>query len=159
MKCKNKTDLGEGMELIQEDFFGWWKPRYLIDNLSGTQIEFMSVGEQFCTVTVDDIDWESLSSLDDVCKQRAKELDIHFPTLVSSFHNGVARVSWQLNPDGRYYSDDDGFGMTNDVEVEIYGFIDRSGKVISKFRHVAKNWKLIDEMRAEAEAVVKARKG
>jgi len=156
---ENREDLGEDMELVNIPLFGYWKPRYLFDKRTGKRIEFMSPDERFCTVRINDIDWESLASLDDDCKQRAKNLDIHFPTIVTSFHNGVAEVRWQLNPDGRYYMDEDGFGMTDDIEIEIYGFIDRGGKVVSKFRHVAKNWKLIDEMRAEAEAAVKAGKG
>ncbi len=154
---ENRDDLGEDMELIQEDFYGWWKPRYLVDKRVGTRVEFMSADEHFCTVTVEDIDWESLAPLGEECKQMARALDIHFPTIVCNFHNGVAEVRWQLNPDGRYYMDDDGFGMTPDEEVEIYGFIDRQGKVVSKFRHVNGNWKLIDKMRDEAEAVVKTR--
>lgn len=41
--------------------------------------------------------------------------------------------------------------------MTIYGFIDRRGKVVSKFRHIHKNWDLLKQMRAEAEDAVKAR--
>lgn len=37
-------------------------------------------------------------------------------------------------PDGRYYMDEDGFGMTDDKEVEMYGYINEEGKVTGKFR-------------------------
>lgn len=49
------------------------------------------------------------------------------------YKNGVAEVEWQLNPDGMYYRDEDGFGMTDDEEIKLYGAIDRKGKVVKKF--------------------------
>ena len=154
---ENREDLGEGMELVNVSLFGYWKPRYLVDKRKNKRIEFMSENECFCTVTQDDIDWNSLASLDDDCIKRARSLDIHFPTIISCFHNGVAEVRWQLNPDGMYYMDEDGFGMSDDEEVEIYGFIDREGKVVSKFRHIHKNWDILKQMQAEAEAAVRAK--
>ena len=45
----------------------------------------------------------------------------------------MAEVEWQLNPDGMYYRDEDGFGMTDDEEINLYGTIDRKGKVVKKF--------------------------
>ena len=36
-------------------------------------------------------------------------------------------------PDGMYYRDEDGFGMTDDEEINLYGAIDRKGKVVKKF--------------------------
>ena len=154
---EKREDLGEDMELVHVSLFGYWKPRYLVDKRKNKRIEFMSADECFCTVTQDDIDWDSLASLEDYCISRARSLDIHFPTIISCFHNGVAEVRWQLNPDGMYYMDEDGFGMSDDEEVEIYGFIDREGKVVSKFRHIHNNWDLLKQMQAEAEAAVKAR--
>ena len=53
--------------------------------------------------------------------------------LKRQYKNGVAEVEWQLNPDGMYYRDDDGFGMTDDEEINLYGAIDRKGKVVKKF--------------------------
>lgn len=153
---ENREDLGEGMELISISIFGYWKPRYLVNKQKNTRIEFMSDDEHLCTVTADDIDWDSLASLDDDCKEMARSLNAHFPTIVTGFHNGVAEVRWQLNPDGMYYMDEDGFGMSDDVEVDIYGFIDHEGRVVSKFRHIDCDWKLLEQMRTEAEAAVKA---
>ena len=67
----------------------------------------------------------------------------------------MAEVSWQLNPDGRYYMDDDGFGMTNDEEITIYGFIDQNANVVVKFRNINKRYGELDKMRKEAEEKVK----
>ena len=47
--------------------------------------------------------------------------------------------------------DEDGYGMSDDESEDIYGFIDRQGKVVSKFCYISGNWKKLIEMRAEAE--------
>ena len=67
-----------------------------------------------------------------------------YPTFVEGFRKGVARVRWQINPDGRYWMDDDGFGMTSDIEVEIYGYINKEGKVVGKFRLPSEKDKNVD---------------
>ena len=72
--------------------------------------------------------------------------------------NGVAQVSWQLNPDGRYYMDEDGYGMTDDEEIEIYGFIDQNAKVVVKFKNINECYGELDKMRKEAEEIIKSRK-
>ena len=60
--------------------------------------------------------------------------DIHSISLdIYEYKDGVAEVRWQLNPDGMYYRDEDGFGMTDDEEINLYGAIDRKGKVVKKF--------------------------
>ena len=82
-------------------------------------------------------------------------MSAQFPTFIRGFRNGVAEVSWQLNPDGRYYMDDDGFGMTNDEEITIYGFIDQNANVVVKFRNINKRYGELDKMRKEAEEKVK----
>ena len=97
------------------------------------------------------IDWKSLESLPDYMIERARRLSALFPTFVSCFQNGVAKVSWQLNPDGRYYRDDDGYGMTDDEETTVYGFIDTEMNVLVKFQYIGNDWERLKEMRHEAE--------
>ena len=52
--------------------------------------------------------------------------------------------------------DDDGFGMTPDEEYNIYGFIDRRGRVLSKFRHLRRHEldEKLDEMQREAQGKI-----
>ena len=42
-------------------------------------------------------------------------------------------MRWEVNPDGMYYRDEDGFGMTDDDEINLEGAIDRKGNVVKKF--------------------------
>ena len=58
-----------------------------------------------------------------------------YPGDISRYENGMAEVRWEINPDGRFYCDEDGFGMTGDVQRTLYGAIDRKGKVVKKFTY------------------------
>lgn len=41
---------------------------------------------------------------------------------------------WQIQPDGRYWADDDGFGMENDYEVTLYTYVNMNGNFTEPFR-------------------------
>lgn len=145
-----KEDLGEGMVVVYQDMWGWYKPRFVLNHNKQTAFEFIDEGATLLTVTEDDIDWVSLKKLPENAIDVAQRLSFHFPSFIKAYKNGVAIVEWQLNPDGRYYMDDDGFGMTDDEEINIYGVIDTEGKVVVKFQTV-KDYKDIEKLRREAE--------
>lgn len=128
-----QNDLGEDMALVTQVIGRYWKPRYLMDKEARCAYEFMSIDEVLQIVTDEDIDWDSLKGLSQDAFERAKAHSFHFPGHVYQYKNGVAEVEWQLNPDGMYYRDEDGFGMTDDEEINLYGAIDRKGKVVKKF--------------------------
>ena len=48
--------------------------------------------------------------------------------------------------------------MTDDEEIEIYGFINRQGKVVVKFQHINEDWKHLEAMKKEAQAKVQSKK-
>ncbi len=148
-------EYGENMRIIEESIDGWWKQRYLLDDENRCAYEIMNEGLRFVNFLSDDINWESLQILPKDVIRRAERLSALYPSFVRKFSNGVAQVSWQLNPDGRYYMDDDGFGMTDDEEITIYGFIDRQMNVVVKFKYINDDWEQLKQMRAEAEDIVK----
>ena len=149
-------DLGEGMAVLYQNIWGWYKPRFVLNHNVKTAFEFMDSYQCLVTVTNEDVDWASLKKLPEEAIYRAECLSFQFPSSIRGFRNGVARVDWQLNPDGRYYMDDDGYGMTADEEIEIYGFIDTKGNVLVKFKAI-KDRKELEVMRKEAEEIVKNR--
>ena len=51
--------------------------------------------------------------------------------------------------------DDDGFGMTSDEEITVYGFIDSEMNVLVKFQYIEEDWKRQDKMRREAVETLK----
>ena len=146
----NISNLGEDMAVGEQVIRRYWKPRFLIDHLNRTAVEFMSLSETLLTVSHDDIMWETLASASKEALSRANDLSFHFPSFIYRYKNDVTEVVWQLNPDGMYYMDEDGFGMTPDEKYNIYGFIDRQGRVLSKFRHISSDGEL-DDMRREAQ--------
>ena len=111
-------DLGEGMAVVNQCIGEWWKPRFIINHNTHEAFVFMDGQER----------------LPEEALERARSLSAHFPTFIRMYKNGVAEVKWQLNPDGRYYMDSDGYGMTDDVEVNIHGYIDQQAKVVKAFR-------------------------
>lgn len=126
-------NIGDDMELISESLDGWWKPRFLLDNRNRRAVVFMNRRQYLRTITAKNINWNSLKGLDKDIQNRAKHLYAGFPTHVRTFINGTAEVEWQINPNGLYYMDDEGFGRTNDAEVALIGRIDRMGKAKCKF--------------------------
>ena len=149
------SELGEGMSVIEQVIWGWWKQRYLIEKKNCRAYEIMDGNMDFVNFTTDDIDWDSIKQLPEKAKMRAQEMSAQFPTFIRGFRKGVAEVSWQLNPDGRYYMDEDGFGMTSDEEITVYGFIDSEMNVLVKFQYIDEDWKRLDKMRREAVETLK----
>lgn len=150
-KGKYEVDCKEEKMVVIKQLIGkYWKPRCLMNHQTKCAYPIMDASEYITLFTTADIAWETLYGIPNEARERAKMLDAHFPTFIHRFVNGVAQVSWQINPDGRYYRDEDGFGMTDDEEITLYGFIDRNGKVVVKFRKI-EDYGELDELRAYAE--------
>lgn len=131
-----QSDLGEDMILVSQVIDEYIKPRYLMDCRTKRAVEFMDKAQRLLTVTDDDIDWRSLKRVkDEEAIDVARYRLFIYPGDISRYENGMAEVRWEINPDGRFYCDEDGFGMTGDVEVTLYGVIDRKGKVVKKFTY------------------------
>ena len=128
------TDLGEDMTLVKESICGWWKPRFLLDNKTQEAFEFLDMNEHFVKFSENDVEWSTLRDVPGDAWGRARTGNATYPTHVGKFENGIAKVWWQINPDGRYFMDEDGYGMTDDEEIELVGAIDRTGKVVKKYR-------------------------
>lgn len=145
-----RSEMGEEMQVVWQVIDGWRKPRFLVDARARKAYHFMDENEYLLMVTDEDIDWESLSGIDEEMVDRARRHYGGFPTNIRGFQDGVAEVEWQINPDGRYYADDDGFGMTSDREVSLYSYIDRTGRPLVKFSYVGDDLSRLDRMCAEA---------
>lgn len=135
------------MGVVYQLINGWWKPRYILNHNIKTAFEFMSHSQYLLTVEEEDIEWSTLKKLSEDIQENARVQFAMYPTFVEGFRNGVARVRWQINPDGRYQMDDDGFGMTSDEEITVYGFIDSEMNVLVKFQYIDEDWKRLDKMR------------
>lgn len=54
----------------------------------------------------------------------------------TSFEERFGRwiMLWEIQPDGRYWEDEDGFGAEKDKEVTLYTYVDRNGNFTGPFR-------------------------
>lgn len=59
---------------------------------------------------------------------------IRFRTDFERYDDEKYIMIWEIQPDGEYWSDDDGYGMKNDEEIRLYAFIDENGDFITPFR-------------------------
>ena len=83
--------------------------------------------------TLDDIDWDNVNQLEH--NYDAKRLVADYGGLsIGDYQDGLARVDWMLYPDGRYFADEDGFGMEDNDEVNITAYIDTRCRVVVKFQ-------------------------
>lgn len=131
-----REDKGEGMVVLERLVIDYWKPRYLLDTHANKAYEVMSADLKLLTVHDEDIDWDSLKSLSADMMDKVRSRDAYFPTMIRRFRGDMAELEWQINPDGRYYMDEDGYGMTDDVEVTLVGKIDRTGRVVEKLHYM-----------------------
>ena len=51
-----------------------------------------------------------------------------------SLLDGRYALIWQIQPDGRYWEDEDGFGGTSDDEIDLYAPLDECGNFAEPFR-------------------------
>lgn len=126
--------LGEGMSKVQrETWDGYLATKYIINRKTLCAYEIVDESGKLAMLTKDDVDWESLKNVTEEARKVAESLSSGYSVKKGRFHKGAAWVEWQINPDGQYYMDDDGFGMTDDVEVNLYGQLNTKGEVVRKF--------------------------
>ena len=151
-----REKLGENMEVVNMLFIDYWKPRYLLNHNTKRAYEFMNEQAHLVGVSDADIVWSSLEGIPEEQLYRVQTRNALFPSFIGHYANGTAQVQWQINPDGRYWMDEDGYGMTPDIQLNLYGYIDSACKVIVPFQ-VLQTPDQLQEMRARAEHIVATR--
>ena len=152
-----KQNLGEGMEVVNQVIWGWWKPRFLLNHNLKTAYEWMWPNQQLASAEAEHIDWDSMKTLPEDALSTLRRYSFRYPSFIRYYQNGIAEVQWQLIPDGRYWMDDDGYGMTGDIELNIYGFIDQQANIISKFHFYTDedlDAHILDKVRRNAEEII-----
>lgn len=59
---------------------------------------------------------------------------VQFRFWIYEYKDGKASVEWTLQPDGRYFEDEDGFGGENCEEITLYSHINTNGIFTEPFR-------------------------
>lgn len=71
--------------------------------------------------------WEKNLAMSSVNKSN------RFASYVYPFVGDKAVFRWMVQPDGRYWEDEDGYGMTPDNEVVLYALFNKEGRFITPF--------------------------
>lgn len=146
------TDMGNRMEIVEEVIYGYWRERFLLNNAEGTAYELMDGSLHLKFLTEKDVDWDSVKTLEN--NSNAYSFSAYYQRFaVEKYKDGVALVEWTLYPDGRYFMDEDGFGMEDNDESVLYGFIDTHANVVVPFQ--AKSWEELEKQRPEAVRIAK----
>lgn len=141
----------DGMQTLNSLINQYWKPRYLLDHNRKVAYEIMDRYQRWVHFDVDDIEWDTLMGLNEEAILNARLMSAHYPSFIRDYDGGVAIVDWQLIPDGMYWMDEDGYGMTFDVETPIYAVVDKDLNVLVKFRFIGNNYDQLESMKKEAQ--------
>ena len=66
-----------------------------------------------------------------------EQIEFVFNTGRPSSENELLTFYWMVQPDGRYYADEDGFGMEDDEEIVLVTGMDRQGRFTGPFHEKA----------------------
>lgn len=58
---------------------------------------------------------------------------VNFAASIYKFKYGFSLFSWTVQPDGRYYEDETGFGAERDEEVVLYSYMNKKGEFVTPF--------------------------
>lgn len=86
-----------------------------------------------------DFDWEKLKGVEHRRCLDNMQADYGGMGRYSDFRNGICCIYWMLYPDGRYFADEDGYGMEDNEEENIYCIIDRHLNVLFPFEPMTYN--------------------
>lgn len=124
-------DMGCGMLSFRNRSYGN-KQFFIVNTALKKAYTLSEANGKLVGFTKDDIDWDNVHQLEN--HGDADLLENHYYFGVEDYKDGLARVDWMLYPDGRYFADEDGFGMEDNEEVNVYAYIDTECRVVKKFR-------------------------
>ena len=125
------ADRGEGM------MQGWEKGSgriFLVNKKTKEAWELITANGNFSFWDASAVEIASAIDLPYKSQRNAVELHAPYHFGINEFEDGVAYVSWTLQPDGCYYADEDGFGMEDDDEINFYAFIDTQANILIPFQ-------------------------
>ena len=66
--------------------------------------------------------------------KRALEPQIRFRTDFERMEDNTILMVWEIQPDGRYWEDENGFRGESDLEILLYTYLDEKGNFTAPFR-------------------------
>ena len=129
ISIKDAFDIGENMAILKEN----GKSFTILNKETGTLRRIVSEDGRLL-VNDCEIDFEAIEK---GCPdfEGGKYVEYYFG-IFRDFKNGVCAICWTVYPDGRYFADEDGFGMEHNNEENAYCIINRNLEIIVPFQPI-----------------------
>lgn len=117
---------------------GWRNYELYIANTITGKIRKLSTANGNLLVDDNDIDYDAIAKEceNGIGNAQAKAIRDAGLNRWDGFKDGLCAISWMLYPDGRYFADEDGFGMEDNDEEEVYVIIDTDLNIVEPFRPI-----------------------
>ena len=139
---------------------GWRNYELYIANTITGKIRKLSTANGNLLVDDNDIDYDAIAKEceNGIGNAQAKAIRYAGLNRWDGFKDGLCAISWMLYPDGRYFADEDGFGMEDNDEEEVYAIIDTDLNIVEPFRPIKDVAAYLKEIRKnKCESVIKNR--
>lgn len=135
------TYLGENMEWIyfyDDKIYDAVVARSIINHIDKTAYMLIDNTNHLYFIKDEDIDWESISNLPQEVKERVIQRERKYDFGVLCYENGLAKIKWQISPDGSYHYLDKYYGgkQTDEKYIALWGVIDTHCHFVEKL-HIA----------------------
>lgn len=97
----------------------------------------------------EEIDFEAIDKLENSHNAHSRIIQYAGINRWGDCKDGLIALSWMLYPDGRYFADEDGYGMEDNDEVKVYCVLDENLQVVRPFGPVDDVTELLSKMRRE----------
>ena len=127
---------GDGMAFFFGE--GWRNYELYVANTLTGKIRKLSTTDGELLVDDDDIDYDLIAKEceNGIGNARAKAIRYAGLNRWDGFKDGLCAISWMLYPDGRYFGDEDGFGIEDNDEEVVYAIIDTDLNIVEPFRPI-----------------------
>ena len=119
---------GENLLLVEDKDNG----RYLVNMATG-KVRKISEPGKLVGFSDEEIDFESIEKLPHSHNARLRLLQYGGISRWNDCTDGLITLCWTLYPDGRYFADEDGFGMEDNDEVQVYCVMNDNLEVVKPF--------------------------
>ena len=127
--------IGEGMLLIGKSR----GPLFMGNFYTGKARQLLDEGCNLVGFDDRDFDWEELKTVEHPYDLNHRHVGYGGLGRWSDYNNGTCCLCWMLYPDGRYFADEDGYGMEDNDEENICCVIDSDLRIVVPW-HPMKDW-------------------
>ena len=135
---------GENLLHVSDNEYG----EYLVNQVTGKVRKIVERGKLVGFLD-EEIDFEAIDKLDNSHNAHTRSIDYAGINRWMNCKNGLIALSWMLYPDGRYFADEDGFGMEDNDEVKVYCVMNENLEVVRPFAPVEDVAKLLERLSLE----------